>query len=361
MASQTRFFSARNTTDSDAIDSATASSFQVFSTPWMAASVDFSAGNDGGGAYVVLRAGGGDFAHPQAMTRPTFGNPPTVTTQPQVTLTVAADKQTVVIVDTGISSTIANLIYQYDFASNDSNASTTVTHGSIVASQVLAADGEANIIVLKVADAAGNISTSAVDSALDWVAKYASQLNISSVNVSFGDSSVVSTETVTSLSDEFATLSKLDVAVVVAAGNSASKAGVSALASDANVICVSASDGDGTFSNYSNRDADLTDLVADGTNIVYGSSTVSGTSFSAPLVAGAISNLKDEFYTTYGRELTAKEALLLLQATGDTMNTTGEVSGASSTAGHGYVELDLAASLTAIHDLAELTLIGIVV
>ena len=57
------------------------------------------------------------------------------------------------------------------------------------------------------------------------------------------------------------------------------------------MICVSASDGDCVFSSYSNRDADLTDLVADGTNIAYGSSTVSGTSFSAPLVAGAIANL----------------------------------------------------------------------
>lgn len=178
------------------------------------------------------------------------------------TLTVAADQQTVVVIDTGLSSTstIGNLLYQYDFYNQDSNASTTASHGSIVASQVLAADGEANIVMLKVAaDGSGSISTSAVDAALDWVAKYASQLNIAAVNLSFGADQVVTSTTTTNLSDEFATLASLDVAVVVAAGNSGSTGGVSALASDSNAICVSASDGSGNFASFSNRSSTLTD------------------------------------------------------------------------------------------------------
>ncbi|MCM8623706.1 MAG: hypothetical protein NFW16_18720 [Candidatus Accumulibacter sp.] len=106
---------------------------------------------------------------------------------------VSADKQTVVILDTGVSSAIDNLIYQYDFYAHDSSAATTETHGSIVASQVLAADSEANIVMLKVAaDGSGTISLAAADAALDWVAKYAQQLNIAAVNLSFGASSVVS-------------------------------------------------------------------------------------------------------------------------------------------------------------------------
>lgn len=277
-------------------------------------------------------------------------------------LTVAADKQTVVVLDTGISNKIGNLIYQYDFYGNDSDASTTETHGSIVASQVLAADSDVNIIMLKVAaDGADTISLTAVDAALDWVAAYAGILNVAAVNLSFGASATVSRETTTSLSDEFATLAALDVAVVVAAGNSSSKTGVSALASDRHVIAVSASDGNGRFASFSNRDADLTDLVADGVNIATSSGAVSGTSFSAPLVAGAIAEVKDAFYTAYGRELTVSEALLLLQATGDAMSTRGEVAGSSSQAGVGYVQLDLTEALDTIGSLAELKLIGITV
>lgn len=276
-------------------------------------------------------------------------------------LAVAADKQTVVILDTGISSTVDNLLYQYDFYANDGNASTTATHGSIVASQVLAADSDANIIMLKVAaDGANSISVAAVDTALDWVAKYASALNIAAVNLSFGANNTVSQETVTSLSDEFAILDALDVAVVVAAGNAGVKNGVSALASDRHVIVVSASDGRGNFASFSNRDADLTDLVADGVGIITSTgSTVSGTSFSAPLVAGAIAEVKGAFYTSYGRELTVAESLQLLQATANAMNTRGEVAGTSSGAGAGYVELDLASALAAIGNLTELQLIGI--
>ena len=356
MAYQKYLYATNGETDSNALSSMTFVTDFAGAIPFCGLN---AAASDPTEVFSAMRAGGP--AAWQAPARPQFAAPPQAATLPTVpsTLTVAADMQTVVILDTGISSTISNLIYEYDFVGNDSNASTTVSHGSIVASQVLAADGEANIVVLKVADDAGNISTSAVDSALDWVAKYASQLNIAAVNLSFGASSVVSSETATSLSDEFATLSQLDVAVVAAAGNSSSKSGVSALSSDANVICVSASDGDCVFSSYSNRDADLTDLVADGTNITYGSSTVSGTSFSAPLVAGAIANLKDAFYTTYGYELTAKQALLILQATGDAMSSSGEVAGTSSSAGDGYVQLDLEASLAVIHDVAELALIGI--
>ncbi len=305
--------------------------------------------------------GGWASAVPSLRFAPTTPSTPTVVspTLPS-TLSVAADQQTVVILDTGLSSSVDNLIYQYDFYANDSNASSTATHGSIVASQVLAASSDTNIIMLKVAaDGSDTISLSAVDAALDWVAKYASTLNIAAVNLSFGANSAVNRATSTTLSDEFATLDALDVAVVVAAGNAGVKNGVTSLASDSHVIAVSASDGSGNFASFSNRDADLTDLVADGVDISANGEDVSGTSFSAPLVAGAIAEVKDVFYTTYGRELSVDESLLLLQATANAMNTSGEVAGTSSTAGSGYVELDLAEALAAIGNLTELQLIGI--
>jgi Subtilase family len=316
--------------------------------------------------FEILRAGGGSrFANytPPSNTKSTSTTNNTTTTLPTVpsTLSISAEKQTVVILDTGIGSNINNVIYQYDFYANDTNASnsTSSNHGSIVASQVLAADPNVNIIMLKVAaDNSDSISLTAVDSALDWVAANATLLNIAAVNLSFGGSSTTTTATTTSLSDEFLTLKNLDVAVVVAAGNSGVKTGISDLASDSNVIAVSASDGLGNFASFSNRDVDLTDLVADGVGISTGTSTVSGTSFSAPLVAGAISEVKSVFYDTYGRELTVSEALLLLQKTADSMNTSGETAGNGSY-GSGYVELDLSDAINAIHSTTELALIGI--
>lgn len=302
-------------------------------------------------ALEIMRAGGTK-GHsvvnlPSISSSKAIANLPTISSK----LTVADDKQTVVILDTGISSNINNLIYQYDFYSNDSNAKTTVTHGSIVANQVVSADSDANIIMLKVsADGSSSISMDAVDRALDWVAKYADQLNIASVNLSFGATETVSSATTTSLSDEFATLAKQDVAVVVAAGNSGVSTGVSALASDINAIAVSASDGLGNFASFSNRQINLTDIVADGVDVLYNGSLVSGTSFSAPVVAGAIAEIKDYAYSLYGREFTVTESLLLLQETADTMNGTGNSS---------YDELNLASALSALQDTTELSLIGI--
>lgn len=291
--------------------------------------------------------------------------PAPVVTTPTTSLTpVAADKQTVVILDTGIGTSIANLIYQYDFYANDNNAKNTTTsnHGSIVAKQVLAADADVNLVMLKVAaDGTDSISMAAVDRALDWVVSNAKLLNIAAVNMSFGAAQVVTSATTTEVSDEYASLKTLDVAVVVAAGNAGSKVGVSALASDVNAIAVSASNNDGIFASFSNRDADLTDLVADGVNILAPNGTlVSGTSFSAPLVAGAISEVKDAFYTAYGRELTVVESLHLLQSTADAMSTTGEVVASTGGYGTGYGQLDLGAALDAIQNPTELALIGIV-
>ena len=321
---------------------------------------DFFSGVADGDALSAQRAGVRNWAPPGfGASSPAT---PGVTALPSLPadLTVPASKQTVVVLDTGISSAVGNLLYQYDFYSNDSNAGSSATHGSIVASQVLAADSDANIIMLKVAaDNSDTISLSAVDTALDWVAKYASVLNIAAVNLSFGASTAVNRETLSTLSDEFTTLDGLDVAVVVAAGNSGVKNGVSALASDSHVIAVSASDGNGNFASFSNRDADLTDLVANGVDIDSVDGEVSGTSFSAPWVAGAMAEVKGAFYSAYGRELTVDEALLLLQSTGKAMNLTGEVPGSSSQAGQGYVELDLASALSAIQDVAELKLIGV--
>jgi hypothetical protein len=276
--------------------------------------------------------------------------------------TVSASQQTVVILDTGLGTGIGHLLYQYDFYAQDSNAQnrTASNHGAIVASQVLAADPNANLVMLKVAaDGSDTLSTQAIERALDWVAEHAKALNVAAVNLSFGDSQLSSSAGHSVYSDRFARLQALDVAVVVAAGNDGSKTALTTMASDNSVIAVSASNGAGVFASFSNRDADLTDLVADGVGIVSGNSRVSGTSFAAPQVAGAIASVKEAFLSAYGREPTVSESLQLLQATGDRMGTSGEVQASAGGFGRGYVQLDLAQALDAISHPAELALIGI--
>lgn len=287
---------------------------------------------------------------------------PVTATTPASLPAVGADQQTVVILDTGLSTHIGNLIYQYDFYAQDGNAQnrTASDHGTLVASQVLAADRSVNLVMLKVAaDGSDTLNSAAIERALDWVAAHAKALNVAAVNLSFGDSQLSSTASHSVFSDRFARLQTLDVAVVVAAGNNGAKSALTTIASGSNVIAVSASNGDGVFASFSNRDADLTDLVADGVGIVSGNARVSGTSFAAPQVAGAIAHVKDAFFTTYGRELTVSESLQLLQATGDRMNTAGEVPAEGGGFGKGYVQLDLAQALDTISHPAELALIGI--
>lgn len=263
--------------------------------------------------------------------------------------TITREQQTVVILDAGIREPIPNLIYQYDFHDGDNDASTGNVHGSLVAHQVLASDPNTNIVLFKVSpNNSDNVSSLAVTAALNWVVRYAKQLNVAAVNLSFSDGKVVSKPTDSIYSPLFTQLVDLDVAITVSAGNEGSKTGVSTFASSESVIAVSSSDGRQSFTSLSNRDADMTDLVAPGQNIVFGSNSYSGTSLSAPLVAGAISTVKQGFFDTYGREATVPEAMLVLQNTGQPMRLAGEVSGTTAKADQGYVELDLAQAQAAI-------------
>lgn len=263
---------------------------------------------------------------------------------------VGRDQQTVVILDAGVREPISNLIYQYDFHDRDTDVRTDNIHGSLVASRVAASDPSANIVFFKVSpDNADSVSSTAVTAALNWVIRYAHQLNVAAVNLSFSDGKVVSAPTTSIYSSLFAKLKSLDVGVVVSAGNEGSKTGVSTFASPETVVAVSASDGRQSFASSSNRDADLTDLVALGQNVSFLGNSYNGTSISAPLVSGAISAVKDAFFETYGRETTVAESLLLLQQTGKAMRLAGEVAGTSPGAGKGYVELDLARALAAVN------------
>src|SRR5690606_227282 len=119
------------------------------------------------------------------------------------------------------------IVYSWDFADNDGDASDYSGHGSnvssIIASSHLSYTGiapEADIIHLKVFSDAGVGKFSYVEQALQWVVANADAYNVASVNLSLGDSRNWDTSGAHyGLGDEMAALAAQDVIVVASAGN----------------------------------------------------------------------------------------------------------------------------------------------
>ncbi|MGB6169172.1 MAG: S8 family serine peptidase, partial [Geitlerinemataceae cyanobacterium] len=139
---------------------------------------------------------------------------------------------TAVIIDSGIDLDHPffsdRIVYSYDFADDDENASDYDGHGSNVSSIVASEDSTypgvapgANIIHLKVfGDGQDGASSYGIEHALQWVSENADDYNIVSVNLSLGlgnfDRAVSG---IREYSDEFARLAEQDIIVVSAAGN----------------------------------------------------------------------------------------------------------------------------------------------
>lgn len=273
---------------------------------------------------------------------------------------VLPNQQTVVIIDVGIKNDIENLLYAYDFYGMDADAHNSNIHGSLVASQVRSAAPNCNIVLLKISpDGTDTVDSLAIHRALDWVVQNAAQLNVAAVNMSIGTTPTSQPGDTSSYSHYFASLKDLGIATVVAAGNDGCKDAVSSFGAGDDTIAVSASDGLKNFIGSSNRDADLTDLVADGYKVSFNGNQYSGTSLAAPVVAGAIAEIQGQFFSAYSRELTVDEALRLLQDSADPMKTTSEIAGNSPGEDTGYVQLNLRQAVATIQNRDALAAIGI--
>jgi subtilisin family serine protease len=270
-----------------------------------------------------------------------------------------------VIIDTGIdlnhpffgsdkdNNGIADrIVYQYDFADGDVNASDKDGHGtlnsSIVASSSPMYTGvapQADIISLKVFKDDGSGSFDYVEEALQWVVANAKKYNIASVNISLGDSSNYAQPTQQyGLGDEIANLAGQQVAVVSAAGNNFNsnngEPGLVYPAADPNVIPVGAvyagnvgsptyPDGSQAYSTAPDRIASYSQrnqrtIFAPGEPITgagaYGNTiTLGGTSQAAPHVSGAIVLAQQLAVQELGRRLNMYELKSLLSSTGDTI------------------------------------------
>ncbi|WP_183100590.1 S8 family peptidase [Nocardioides pelophilus] len=237
---------------------------------------------------------------------------------------------TVAVIDTGISNSgdlAGKVIAGYDFSGEGSHTTDSFGHGTFVAGIVAgsgaASDGAVkgvapgvNLVSLKIAGADGSSDVIRVISAIQWAVNHADQHNIRVLNLSLGTDSTQSWR-IDPLNAAVEGAWHAGMVVTVAAGN-AGAGGITKPGDDPYVITVGSSDDEttvdaaddtvATFSSTGPTSANVAkpDLVAPGAHLVstrapgsaadtaFPASRVdplyfrgSGTSFSAPQVAGA--------------------------------------------------------------------------
>ena len=270
----------------------------------------------------------------------------------------------VVVIDTGIDVDNAffgpdanhdgiadRILYQYDFANGDADASDRNGHGSNIGSLIGAADGAygglapgADLIALKVFEDNGKGYFSYLENALRWVVAHADEYRVGVVNLSLGDGGNWSSAIARfGLGDELAALAARNIIVTAAAGNSFARFGgawgVAYPAADPAVLAVGATwsadvggpwafsggstdynTGADRITSFSQRDPRLVDGFAPGTGLVGanangGLSAMQGTSQASAMMAGVATLAQDLALQTLGRRLSLTEFHALLAST----------------------------------------------
>jgi hypothetical protein len=244
------------------------------------------------------------------------------------------------------------IVYQWDFANNDADASDFNGHGSNVASIIGSQDASyygvapgTRLIVLKVFDDNGKGTFGYLEKALQWVLANKDAYHIDVVNMSLGDNgNWEDSFSRYGIGDELAALAQTDTIMVAAAGNNYlqfGKLGVAYPASDPAVISVGATwaanfggpwtvstgatnytTGADQIAAFSQRSTDLMDTFApgarfNGANANGGITTMQGTSQAAAFVSGAAALAQQVAQKTLGRDLSTGEFATLLRNSGD--------------------------------------------
>lgn len=221
--------------------------------------------------------------------------------------------QTVAVLDTGVDYNHPILgggfgkgkkvVAGYDFIQNDADPQDTDGHGTAVAGFIAGSEftyegktyrgiaPDAKIVALRVGTGRSGILDDFTEQALQWVITNRTKYGITVVNISLGGGGYTTPFINPQLSDEFKMLKDLGVFVVAASGNDGT-ADVADPAADPNVFAAGSIDAADAISSFTQR-CSLLDLLAPGEQVVsaerYGTgfTTVDGTSFASPIIAGA--------------------------------------------------------------------------
>jgi subtilisin family serine protease len=236
----------------------------------------------------------------------------------------------------GVPSATCRVVATYEAATND-NALDAGGHGTEVAMTALAVAPKANIIAVDVFNGA-SASSSDVLAGINWVIAQRSTYNIGVINLSLGDG--VEHATACGTTDAFyagvRNARNAGISVVVSSGNEGYSAGISSPACVAQSLATGAvyDANVGAMGWYVNKynastgtvnsttcwdnttmadqvtcfsDSGLTlDVLAPGAMVTLEGNAVAGTSFSAPLVSGALAVLKSQFPTETAAQLEAR-------------------------------------------------------
>ena len=247
----------------------------------------------------------------------------------------------VAVMDTGIDYTNPLLgggfgpghkvIAGHDFVDNDDDPIDTYGHGTNVAGIIGAnqfqLNGQtyqgvapgANLVALRVSDGTNPVTDATILSALQWVEQNYQTYHIAAVNFSFGAGTFTTEQTHAGVSEEYAKLRNLGILFTSPTGNGgvAGGQGVNWPAADPSVVAVGSVATSDQISDFTQRGS-LLDVLAPGesvgtTSIGGGTKLATLSSFSSPVIAGAVALLKQADPT-----LKAQDELSILCASGVT-------------------------------------------
>ena len=282
------------------------------------------------------------------------------------------------------------IVYQYDFADDDNDASDRTGHGSHVSSIIGSEDSVyggiapgVDIVHLKVFEDDGAGYFAYVEQALQWVVANAATFNVAAVNLSVGDGLNWTQATGQyGLADELAAIAAQNIITVSAAGNGFasfdSHQGLSYPAADPNTISVGAvwdaDRGSQTFSgsgadystaadritSFSQRHGEITDTFAPGALItgaseIGGVAAMRGTSMASPFVAGAAVLAQQVAMDSLGRMLTLAEFRSLLQVSGAVITDGDDEDDNVANTGLSFSRLDVHALAQSVHSFTSAT------
>lgn len=283
--------------------------------------------------------------------------------------------QTIAVLDTGIDldnrafGPDANndgisdrIIFSRDFTSEgDGTANDIEGHGTHVTSIIGSSSNNTlgvapgvNIVALQVLDATGSGTALGIEDSLQWLVQHAESLNITTVNMSLGDSTNINNLMSHPIyGDELRVLhDDLNVTVIVAAGNSYEqfqREGASSLAVDPHVIAVGAVGGSNPTRDdvafFSQRSDDIPTIFAPGEAIVGatpggGTGAFSGTSQAAPHVAGLVVLAQQLAQRDLGRSLTPEEIASVLSQSSNSFVDDENLSDRVINTGSTYLRVD---------------------